>query len=95
MTIDDRRAELLAGGLRLPEVEELLAAESVDGVWCDGSIVIDERGRRCVTRATAERVRAARASSPLPASSAPSFVGLGVVGALVVGGLVLLVVLER
>ncbi len=95
MTRDERRAELFAGGLRAPEVEEVLAAESVDGVWCDGAIVIDERGRRCVSRTTIDRVRLAREGSPLPAPSpSPSLGGVALVGALVVG-LGLLVVLSR
>lgn len=95
MTRDERRAELLAGGLRLPEAEEMLADESVDGVWCDGAIVLDGRGKRCVMQSTIDRVRLAREGSPLPSSPAPP-IGRGVVivGALVVG-LGVLVVLSR
>lgn len=96
MTRDERRAELLAGGLRIPEAEEVLADESVDGAWCDGAIVLDGRGKRCVTQSTIDRVRLAREGSPLPSSPAPPPIGRGVVivGALVVG-LGVLVVLSR
>jgi hypothetical protein len=95
VTLEQRRADLRAGGFTPAEVAEILAAETVDGVWCDGSIVTDASGRRCVTRATMDRVRDARAStsasSPAAASSSR---GVLVVGALVVG-LGLLVVLGR
>ncbi len=70
MTVDERRAQLLAAGTHAGDVEEMIDSESIDGVWCDGSIVTDERGRRCVSRAQIDRVQRARAA--LPAAVAPS-----------------------
>jgi hypothetical protein len=37
----------------------------VDGAYCDGTIVIDANGKRCVSRALAERVADAREAQPL------------------------------
>lgn len=72
MTGAERRAQLLAAGYDRPLVEEMIAEESVGGVWCDGAIVNDANGRRCVSRATIDRVSAARASSPLPSPAGAS-----------------------
>lgn len=77
MTADERLAQCLANGGDPGACHDLLAAEMVGGVWCDGSIVYDANGKRCVPRALVERAAAARAGSPLPraavvASSQPA-----------------------
>lgn len=76
MTADERLAQCLANGGDPGACHDLLASEMVGGVWCDGSIVYDASGKRCVPRALVERAAAARAGSPLPrapmaSSSAP------------------------
>jgi hypothetical protein len=97
VTVDERRAQLRDDyGMRPEEVDDVIASESAGGVWCDGTIVIDERGRRCVTRAQAERVQRARQSSPEPApDGAPGLVGALVVVALVVVFCGVIVAVER
>lgn len=52
---------------RDPETcQQVIESESVDGAWCDGQIVIDEQGHRCVSQEMLDRVARARAASPLP-----------------------------
>lgn len=51
--------------------QDAIASQMVGGVYCDGAIVIDERGKRCVPRSEIERVNAARAASPLPSNEPP------------------------
>jgi uncharacterized protein YqfA (UPF0365 family) len=89
-TLEEAIAECMARGLARPFCLDMAAAQSVGGVYCDGSIVIDERGRRCVPRELVERVKAARAASPLPVKGvgvSPWLVG-GAVAALVVAAFV-------
>jgi hypothetical protein len=58
----------MANGGDADACAELVASESVDGVWCDGEIVYDANGKRCVSRAVLDRVDAARSASPLPSA---------------------------
>jgi hypothetical protein len=97
VTVDERRVQLRDEyGMRPEEVDDVIASESAGGVWCDGTIVIDERGRRCVSRAQAERVQRARQASPLAESDdSPGLVGALVVVALVVVFCGVLVAVER
>lgn len=53
------------GELRRAECAELVDASMVDGSYCDGSIYIDEHGRRCISRADLDRRAAAAAASPV------------------------------
>lgn len=95
MTANERRAQLRAAGYDGAFIEEMIADQSVGGVWCDGTVVLDASGRRCVTRATRDRVLAARDASPLDAP-APRTAAGGVAflaGVVVAVGLV--VALER
>jgi hypothetical protein len=48
------------------ECQEQVDAQRVAGVYCDGTIVLDARGKRCVPRAVVDRVQDARDGSPLP-----------------------------
>lgn len=81
--------DCLALGLRPSACE--LQAGMVDGRVCDGSIVIDASGRRCVTHAQRAQKEAAAAASPLPPRSSSSawVLPLGVLAASVVALLVL------
>lgn len=55
MTADQARASCLATGATPEECAALVAEQSVNGAYCDGRIVLDARGPRCVPRATLER----------------------------------------
>lgn len=68
MTADERLAQCMQVGGDLTACQDLVLEETVGGVWCDGAVVYDERGKRCVTRAMLDRVAAARAGIPLPRS---------------------------
>ena len=87
ITSADALAACTARGRSRELCEEAIAAQSVGGVYCDGTIVITAEGKRCVPREVVERVKDARAASPLPelepeGSSSPWLVG-GIVVALV------------
>lgn len=64
---------------------ESVDAQMVGGVYCDGTIVIDESGRRCVPRAVVDRVRQARNAAPLVDQEPEAGAGLVVVGLVVLG----------
>lgn len=69
MTRDEALSACLARGVRTPgECAELVAAQSVGGVYCDGVVVLDASGRRCIPREVVERRDLA---SPLPVRSMP------------------------
>ena len=89
------RAGCATAMLSPQECDERVKAFTVNGVVCDGDIVEDASGRRCVPRATADAVAKLRAASlgtkfdPLaPSATADEGAGLKVIGALLVGGLV-------
>lgn len=73
------------------ECRQRAADQSVGGQFCDGRIVMDEHGKRCVPRAVYERKAEAAKASPLPprarASEARSGLPLAL-GALAIVGLV-------
>lgn len=96
MTKEEAIAQCVALG-RIPAMcAEAAEAQSVGGVYCDGAIVIDANGRRCVPRELVERVKAARAASPLPPSSlSSSGVSSWLVGAAVAALVVAAVVVAR
>lgn len=45
---------------------EIIASQRVNGVYCDGTIVIDGSGHRCVPAELKEQVERVRKASPLP-----------------------------
>lgn len=91
MTADEARARCLALGMSAGACDETIADHMVDGAYCDGTIVLDASGKRCVSAATEDEVRRARAASPLPMR--PS--SLLPLGALALGAVVLVVLLAR
>lgn len=50
---------------------EVVDDRMVGGAYCDGSIVLDERGERCISNAALDRRRATIAADPLPSVEAP------------------------
>ena len=86
MSYDEAIRACLARGLRRAECDELVPDRMVGGVYCDGTIVLDASGSRCVPRATLDRVAAARASSPIRSSAPAEIAGAGVGAALLVVG---------
>lgn len=63
-TREEGLAACLAVGLDRPTCDEVIESRMVDGVYCDGSTIIDANGRRCITAAALERRRAAIAADP-------------------------------
>jgi hypothetical protein len=69
MNADERYAQCMGLGGDADACHELVTSEMVNGVWCDGEIVYDANGKRCVPRDVLERVRAARGLAPLPVAA--------------------------
>jgi hypothetical protein len=69
-TRDEAIAECMAAGLRFSECAATVDDRVVDGVYCDGTVVMTEAGSRCVSRATVDRKRAASTAEPLPEAAA-------------------------
>ena len=68
MTRDEAVAACLArGGWSRGECEAWADSNVVGGVYCDGAIVVDEHGKRCVPRATLEAKQRAMGLDPRPA----------------------------
>jgi hypothetical protein len=65
VTVEEVIARCVASGRSSSDCEALAYDHMVNGVYCDGTIVIDASGKRCVSRALAARVAAARADQPL------------------------------
>jgi hypothetical protein len=96
MNAAEALASCLAKGRGSEICQDMIASQSVNGVYCDGTLVIEEGGRRCIPAAVVERTEAARAADPLPASArSTAAVGVVVVGALLVAGLVVVVLARR
>ncbi len=90
-------ADCLALGRDRATCDEGIASQMVGGVYCDGTIVQDASGRRCVPRDVIDRVRDARQASPLPSpvvvpatGEQPLPWGWFAVGGVVLAGVVLL-----
>lgn len=90
MTAAEELAACLALGRSRALCDQLIAAQSVGGVYCDGTIVIDESGHRCIPRAVVDRVSDARKSSPLPIEDKPG-VSPWLVGGVIAAALVVVV----
>ncbi len=61
-----RAACLARGAWDAAECEAQIEAQKVGGVYCDGAIVWDAGGRRCVPRDVVDRVKALSDAGPLP-----------------------------
>jgi hypothetical protein len=72
MTADEMFAQCMQTGGDEPSCRDVVASQMVSGVFCDGQVVIDERGHRCIDQATLDRVARARAANPLPSHPVPS-----------------------
>lgn len=66
MTAAEQLAACLARGGDPLLCQDAVDAQSVDGAYCDGRVVVEATGRRCIDQATLDRVEAARKASPLP-----------------------------
>lgn len=53
------------------ECAEIVDDHMVGGAYCNGNVVLDEHGRRCIPDAALERRRAAIAADPLLAAGSP------------------------
>ncbi len=67
MTAAEKLAACLGTGQARVFCDQVVASQMVGGVYCDGTIVIDESGKRCIPRELVDRVNEARAATPLPA----------------------------
>lgn len=66
MTRDEAIARCMSlGGWRLNECAAYVDDRFVNGVYCDGTIVVDVNGSRCIPAATVERVERARRADPV------------------------------
>lgn len=66
-TADEVLAACIARGIARSDCEAKIRDHMVDGVYCDGTIVMTATGSRCVPHDLADRVREAREASPLEA----------------------------
>lgn len=99
----DAAADAMAACLALHNTQQDCAdhirAQSVNGVFCDGDIVIDASGKRCIPKKVVDAVVAQRTASlgtkfdpvlsagtTLDTSGAAKVAGALLVGALVIGG---------
>lgn len=78
MTRDEALADCMRDGWRRAECVESVDDRMVAGSYCDGSIVLDEQGERCIPNAALERRRAAVAADPLPEVAAAPRAGMAV-----------------
>ena len=81
-------AACLTRGMPRVACDDVIASHRVDGVHCDGTIVQDQHGKRCVTRKLAARVRDARNASPLPVADPSTPAGVRWAVVLGLGGLI-------
>lgn len=75
MTYEEAMRACVAQGWHETECSQAVADRMVGGVYCDGTIVQDASGARCVSSELAARVAAARAASPLPSTQQGSSSG--------------------
>ena len=100
MTRDEAVARCIGFGYTRAECEAEAESNMVDGAYCDGTIVIEELGRRCVPREVVERKNDASDRDPLPlplpsSSAAPCPGSAVLVGAIALGLVIVVVAIAR
>lgn len=82
-TAAEARAACIAQGTPASECDDMIKRDMVNGVFCDGTIVIDASGRRCVPQAIVNQKTALQLQN-LP----PQPMSITTKRALAIGGLI-------
>lgn len=67
-TAAEARAACLAQGSPADACDEMIRLKMVDGVFCDGTVVLDASGKRCVPQAVVEQKLKLEVIPPQPMS---------------------------
>lgn len=87
MTADQQRAACKAQGTPADACEEFIRNATVNGVFCDGTVVLDASGKRCVPQSVVLQKLALTQIPPQPMSKNTK-IALAVGGGILAIGLV-------
>jgi hypothetical protein len=90
-TAAEARAACLAQGTPADACDEMIRLKTVNGVFCDGTVVTDASGKRCVPQSVVEQKLALTVIPPQPTSkNTKAAIAIG--GSILAIGLVYLLV---